>query len=131
MECIVILKTCLAVSLFAVSMQQRNMSVAEAKTLLSEFVKTKSVSVRRFTIEGFLFKDPQLLLLNDPKWSQINTPMPDTAFILFNGKYYDTLTKDLDRYQGKFVIISGYFNPNIKGLDSLEFIIDRPIEVRK
>jgi hypothetical protein len=59
-------------------------------------------------VEGYYYNDPVPLLITDPKWTRINSIMPDSVYLVLpNNK---ELTNGLQPYQGQKIRIKGKLN---------------------
>jgi len=69
----------------------------------------KIPGIEKYEAQGYFTNDPIPMLVNDPKWLSINTPMPDNAYLLLVGSPLDSvvITQDSTRYYGAFVTVRG------------------------
>lgn len=63
---------------------------------------------RTFKAKGYFSNDPIPMLVNDPIWLRINTPKPDSAYLLLSGPGIDSLLANPDnKYYGTYVTVTG------------------------
>ena len=92
----------------------------------SSFAPEK-VGENEYTVEGYFFKDPVPILVTDLKWVQINSPMPDSVFIVLGGAILDSFNRNPERYQGSYIRIRGRIiarENSIIQTDSIRFNAD-------
>jgi hypothetical protein len=74
----------------------------ESSATVTSIEKLKALDLRRATpttlrqeyvVEGYFVADPMPMLVKDLKFVRINTPMPDSVFILLRGKGIDALRR--------------------------------------
>ena len=67
-----------------------------------------SISQKEYVVEGYLWNDQVPILVSDPKWLNVNTPMPDSSYILLSGQVFERY-KNADYLGGK-VRLQGSIN---------------------
>ena len=88
--------------------EPEQVSISYLKSLRKEMVE-KTVLEKEYIVKGFFVNGTVPLLITDMKLILINTPMPDSAYILLKGKGIDALTKEKDVY-GTFIELKGKIN---------------------
>ncbi|MDP1817566.1 MAG: hypothetical protein Q8K92_24110 [Leadbetterella sp.] len=69
-----------------------------------------------FEAQGYFTNDPIPMLVNDPKWLSINTPMPTNAYLFLSGSILDSvvISPDSTKYYGALLTVRGTVDQDSK-----------------
>ncbi|MDX1910194.1 MAG: hypothetical protein SFV22_01850 [Saprospiraceae bacterium] len=78
-----------------------------------------------FRATGYFSNDPVPMLVNDPKWLRVNTPMPVNSYLPLYGTSLDSfgLGTDSTRLYGAFVTVTGVADPEGKTFGRLRLVV--------
>ncbi len=89
--------------------EPKEVSIAMIKAIFNaerEPSFTKSMKLKdedQLAVKGFFVFDNIPMLLTDMKYYQANTPMPDSAYIVLDGKGAEEIVKNKEKYFGSFI----------------------------
>lgn len=83
---------------------------------------------KEYVVEGYFYMDAVPMLLTDLTWSQVNTPMPDSVFIVLNGPALDSIKRNPDRYQGTYMRLKGRINNPAQKMTGRDSAGNNPVQ---